>query len=266
MGAEGVGGQGTDWQPDQYLKFKDERTRPSIDLVGRVDLAAPGRIIDIGCGPGNSTAILKARWPAAEVWGLDSSEAMIERARADHPHIHWLRRGAEGDLSDLGAFDLVFSNAALQWMPDQEAVLTNLFGLLAGGGVLAVQVPYTKEMPVYRAILALAKTAKWAGHFGDAPDDVRHHGYPYYYHVLCRLTGDIEMWQTEYIHVMPDAGAIVEWYKSTGLRPWLERLPDEAARGEFCEDHRRLLEEAYPPQRDGRVLFPFARVFFLARK
>ncbi|MFA6697585.1 MAG: methyltransferase domain-containing protein, partial [Eubacteriales bacterium] len=137
------------WKPNLYLSFERERTQPSIDLMTRINLDKPYRIIDIGCGPGNSTNILKLRWPEAELIGLDDSEAMIQQAKEKYKDIKWVLADATGDLSSLGTFDIVFSNAAIQWMPNHPALIKNMFKLLNKGGVLAVQVPYTEEMPIH---------------------------------------------------------------------------------------------------------------------
>lgn len=255
-----------EWQPDQYLKYKNERTQPSIDLASRISLDDPRRILDIGCGPGNSTRILKDRWPGAEVYGLDSSESMIHKAEKDHPDIRWLHGNAGDDLTPLGTFDIVFSNAALQWMPDHETLIPGLYALLREGGALAVQVPFVRHLPVYGSMQALLEADKWAGHFAGPPAHPAHHPYNYYYSIISGLSENIQLWQTEYIHIMSDHGGIVEWYKGTGLRPYLDTLPSEALREEFCADYRRLIERAYPVERDGKVLFPFTRIFFLVYK
>ncbi len=133
----------TAWDPGQYLKFKDERTRPSIDLAARLDLASPASILDVGCGPGNSTEVLRDRWPAARITGLDSSTDMIERARAAHDWGDWVCADAArlGESGDRRTWDIVFSNATLQWIPDHERLIPRLFGLVNRGGALAVQVP-----------------------------------------------------------------------------------------------------------------------------
>ena len=253
-----------DWQPVQYLKYRNERTQPSIDLVNRINLIEPQRIIDIGCGPGNSTMILKDRWPNAAIYGLDNSENMIARARNEYPGIHWLQMSAGDDLSALGKFDLVFTNAALQWMPAHEALIPSLYGMLNEGGVLAAQVPCVRHLPVYANIQSLISSGKWAHYFEYPPVYPKHYPYAHYYNILCGLTDKIEVWQTDYIHILPDHDGIVEWYKGTGLRPFLNMLPDERLRSDFCNDYRRLICETYPMEKDGRVLLPFTRIFFIA--
>jgi trans-aconitate 2-methyltransferase len=222
------------WNPGQYLKFGAERTRPSLDLCARIP-GSPGRILDLGCGPGNSTAVLRERWPEAELAGLDSSAEMIAQARASHPAGSWILAGAESYVPPQ-ALDLVFSNAVLQWLPDHPRLLPRLMGWLAPGGCLAVQMP--------------------AMSFHEAS----------FYYDLLAPTAQVDLWETVYHHPMASHQALIEWYEGTGMRPYLERLPDDAARAAFKAE---LLEECrgeYPVMADGKVVMPFKRLFFLAWK
>lgn len=255
----------SDWKPELYLKFDKQRTQPSIDLTARIDLAAPKRIIDIGCGPGNSTAVLKNRWPNANITGLDSSPAMIAQAGQTNQDITWVCADASNDLSALGRFDIVFSNAAIQWMPDHDALLPNLFSLLEGGGVLAVQVPNTTHMPIHIALQALVKSGKWHDKLGHITTHATCAA-PTYYDILSKLTPDIDLWETHYHHVMDSHNALVQWYTSTGLRPYLDALESDGDKAAFLADFEDTLINAYPAQSDGKVLFPFVRIFFIARK
>jgi len=256
----------SDWQPVQYLKYKNERTQPSIDLVNRINHVKPSRIIDVGCGPGNSTVILKNQWPDADVYGLDNSESMLQKAEADFPDIHWILMDANDDMSSLGQFDVVFTNAALQWMPEHEILIPSMYNMLNENGVLAAQVPCVKHLSVYAAILTLTKTQNWMGYFHSLPVFPKHFPYEHYYNIICELTDKIEIWQTDYIHVMRDHSDIVDWYMGTGLRPFLDMLPDNETRIDFCSEYRKLLYEAYPVEKNGKVLLPFTRIFFIAYK
>ncbi len=254
----------SDWKPELYLKFERQRTQPSIDLTARIDLAAPKRIIDIGCGPGNSTAVLANRWPDANITGLDSSPAMIAQAGQTNKDITWVCADASNGLSALGRFDIVFSNAAIQWMPDHETLLPKLFSLLEGGGVLAVQVPNTTNMPIHIVLKALVKSGEWHDKLGDITTHSTCAA-PTYYDILSKLTPDIDLWETHYHHVMDSHNALVQWYTSTGLRPYLNALENENDKDAFLADFENTLQNAYPTQTDGKVLFTFVRIFFIAR-
>ena len=254
----------SDWNPNLYMKYANERTQPAIDLIARIHLTTPDRIIDIGCGPGNSTNALKTRWPDADLTGLDSSAAMIEQAGINYPDIKWICADAADDLRSLGKYDLVFSNAALQWLPDQDIVLRNLYGLLNSGGVLAVQVPNTVNMPLRIELKKLADSEKWKDRFRnfDTTHAVNQAGY--YYDILSRLSSEIYLWQTDYYHVMDSHDDIIKWYSSTGLRPYLDILTEEEIT-HFLYDYKKLLEASYETSSsNGKILFPFTRIFFTA--
>ncbi len=253
----------SDWQPGQYLKFRNERTQPTIDLVNRIDIETPGRIIDIGCGPGNSTAILRGRWPEAEIIGLDSSSNMLEKAKIDYPDIEWALMDASDELSSLGKFDIVFSNAALQWMPRHELLIPKLYNLLSNGGVLAVQAPYIKQLPVYSDIIKTTQSPRWSEFYTEIPEFPKHFGVNHYYDIICGLTDNLSIWQTDYVHIMTSHDDIVEWYKGTGLRPFLDMLPSDELRREFALEYRDNLSVSYATQENGKILLPFTRVFFL---
>jgi len=251
------------WNPAQYLKFGAERTRPSLDLCARIP-GSPGRILDLGCGPGNSTAVLRERWPEAELAGLDSSAEMIAQARASHPAGSWILAGAEGYVPPE-ALDLVFSNAVLQWLPDHQRLLPRIMGWLAPGGCLAVQMP-AKDGTRLRAVMAVvAARPRWRDALAGAEGALNFHDASFYYDLLAP-SAQVDLWETVYHHPMASHRALIEWYEGTGMRPYLERLPDEAARAAFKAE---LLEECrgeYPVMADGKVVMPFKRLFFLAWK
>lgn len=257
------------WESSQYLKFAAERTQPAIDLAARIAHTAPARIIDLGCGPGNSTAVVAARWPGAELTGLDNSPAMIAAARKDFPLRHWL----VGDISTWAsapageaAPDVIFSNAALQWVPDHARLLPRLFVRLAPGGALAFQVPANFDAPAHTLMRTLAASPAWRAAFAAASPVREWQVEPlaFYYDILAPLAARIDLWTTDYIHVLPSHAAIVEWYRGTGLRPWLEALANDNERERFLVDYETALATAYPLQPDGRVLFPFRRLFAIA--
>ncbi len=244
------------WNPSQYLKFAAERTRPCQDLASRISVVAARRIIDVGSGPGNSTQVLAAQWPEAEISALDSSVEMVEVGRREHPDYRWIVDDiARWVSTETGSFDIVFSNAALHWVPDHATLFPQLLDRVADGGALAVQMPFDPEAPAHRLMRELAPFPVPEWHVHDIP---------FYYHLLSPKASSLDIWETTYIHVLENAEAIVEWYKGTGLRPFLEALPSDAERERFTAEYLRKIREAYPPQKDGRVLLPFRRVFLIA--
>ncbi|MCL2512716.1 MAG: methyltransferase domain-containing protein [Oscillospiraceae bacterium] len=256
----------SDWNPNIYLSFEKERTQPSIDLAMRIGMDSPKRIIDIGCGSGSSTAVLKSRWPAAEIVGLDNSKSMLERAKEKTPGIEWVCGDASGDLSHLGAFDIVFSNAAIQWMPNHPLLLKNLYSILTDGGIFAVQVPYTADRPIYKELQKLISVPKWKNRFAAVSTVSSFHAADYYYDILSGLPSNVELWVTEYFHIMPDHKSVIKWYSGTGLRPYLDCFSDGSEKEEFLNEYESNLKKSYPPQPNGKILFPFKRIFFTARK
>lgn len=255
----------SDWKPNLYLAYEKERTQPSIDLVTRIDIENPKRIIDIGCGPGNSTNVLKSRWPQAEIIGLDSSKAMLDKAKSKYNGIDWVCTDATDDLTELGKFDIVFSNAAIQWIPNQDLLLKKLFGMLSDNGVLAIQVPCTKYMPLYTELKILISSEKWEHEFSGFADNCIKNTADFYYNNLCNLTNEIDLWETNYFHVMNTHSDIVKWYTGSSLRLYLDYLKDERQILDFTSDYETALKEAYPTQNNGKVLFPFTRIFFIAK-
>lgn len=254
----------TDWNSEQYLKFKSQRTQPSVDLAARLD-GEPTEIIDLGCGPGNSTRVLKNRFPKAHVLGADNSENMIEKARLENPDLDFILLDLAGDLSELnGKYDVVFSNACLQWLPNHAELLPRLFALPRKGGTFAVQIPMNYDEPIHKIITAISESGKWNGKFPEK----RIFGtltQSQYFDILSALTDDLEIWQTTYCHRMPSIGSIIEWYRSTGLRTYLAALSEEDG-AEFIADISRELEKEYPKQKNGEIIFRFPRFFFIAKK
>jgi trans-aconitate 2-methyltransferase len=254
-----------EWDPEQYLQFEHERTQPSIDLVARIPLEDPQTIIDIGCGPGNSTQILRKRWPQADIIGLDKSAKMIERARTDYPDQTWI----VGDASTLAPdhrYDIVFSNAVIHWISDHHRLLLRLFNIVEKNGILAIQVPANHESPLYRIILNVARSGKWSRFTSGAEGLITYHAAEYYYNELAPLTKDIVLWETTYYHILKSHQDLVAWYKSTAMKPLLESLPADSDREEFEQEVLTECKKQYPLQSDGRILYPFKRLFFIARK
>jgi trans-aconitate 2-methyltransferase len=251
------------WNPDHYLKFKNERTQPSIDLVGRINgNLIPEDIIDVGCGPGNSTQVLKQRWPLANVIGIDKSHNMIEKAQAEYPDMNW-------QVSDIVTFktpqkyDLVYSNAAIQWIPNHETLLRKMAGLLKDSGVMAIQVPQFRDMILGQVIDNISKNDRWSEKVSHCRELFTYHPFTYYYDLLTELFTKVEMWETFYLHEMQSHEAIVDWIKSTGMKPYIDSLSDEDEKTQFAAAVLEEIKYQYPTQKNGKVLFPFKRLFFI---
>lgn len=254
-----------DWSAGQYGKFEAERTRPAADLLARVATAGVARVVDLGCGPGNSTELLVQRFPHAAVLGIDLSEEMLAAARARLPGVEFRRADIAAWRPEAPA-DVIFANASLQWVPDHETLFPALLAGLAPGGTLAVQMPDNLDEPTHRLMREIAADGPWAERLaGAAAGRAERHGAAWYYGLLGgRGARTIDVWRTTYFHPLAGAGAVVEWLKGTGLRPFLERLlPAETE--PFLERYRAAIAEAYPA-RGGVVLLPFPRLFIVATR
>jgi trans-aconitate 2-methyltransferase len=188
---------------------------------------------------------------------------MIAKATRDFPDIEWIT----ADVSDLmfdSRYDIVFSNAAIQWMPDHDLLLPRLFEIVNAGGALAVQVPKNEESPLHRAVLSVASNPRWSRFTTGAEKSITYHNPEYYYNMLSHISSRFDLWEGIYYHVLSSHSALVEWYKGSGMRPFLERLPDEASCKEFEDEVLADCIRTYPLQRNGKVLYPFRRIFFIA--
>jgi trans-aconitate 2-methyltransferase len=255
-----------DWSPDRYLRFADERALPAMDLAARIRHEGPRRIMDLGCGPGNSAEILARRWPEAAFTGLDSSPAMIETARKAHPEMRWILADAAAWEPD-GMYDLVSSSGTIQWIPDHERLFAHWFGFLAPDGALATQIPRFDLMPASPAIGEAARDGRWRARMEAVPGHFTFHDAAFYYDAFAALgAASFDAWETFYIHVMDGHRAITEMLRATALRPYLAVLETDAEREAFLAAYTEAVARAYPPQADGKVLFPFRRLFFVAYK
>ena len=251
------------WNPNLYLRFHGERTRPAMDLAARVEVSNPRRVIDLGCGPGNSTAVLRSRWPGAEITGLDSDAAMLAEAEKSDASVRWVQ-GDAATLTPTESFDVVFSNAMLQWLPNHEEVVPRWFRAVAPVGALAVQIPFHYKSAIHRHILAVADEREWRDATMAARSAIGTHDGAFYYDLLCPLAERVDLWETEYCHVLNGPEDILEWMRGTGLRPFLSALASDDQRQRFEAHLLERVTEAYPRRRDGKVLFPFRRLFFVA--
>lgn len=254
-----------DWNPALYRRFEDERTRPARDLLARVPLEKAHVVYDLGCGPGNSTELLVQRYPDARVIGIDNSPAMLESARKRLP-------GIEFELADINSWkpaqapDLIYSNATLQWVPGHESLIPRLFGLLAPGGVLAVQMPDNMDEPSHLAMGEVARLPAFCKATGQEGVRAQLLGVGGYYDALAPVAQSVDVWRTTYQHPMDSPAAIVDWLRSTGLRPYLDSLADDAQRTSFLAEYEARMNAAYPARADGKRLLAFPRLFFVALK
>ncbi|RZS56585.1 trans-aconitate 2-methyltransferase [Sphaerotilus mobilis] len=259
----------TDWNDTLYLRFGDQRTRAAVDLLARVrpdPAVAVAEVVDLGCGPGNSTALLAARWPGARITGVDNSAAMLKAARQALPALDWV----EADVSTWRApagrpVDVLFANAVFQWVPDHRRLLPQLLAQVRPGGVLALQMPANRDEPSHRWMRELP--GPWAGRLGVAAQAMNHVLEPAdYYDLLAPLAAEVDIWETRYEQVMADADAIVDWVRATGLRPFLDALADDGERAAYLAAYRERIDAAYPARVDGQRLFRFPRRFVVVRR
>jgi trans-aconitate 2-methyltransferase len=254
------------WDAAQYMKFEQERARPFLDLLARVQRERVGAVADLGCGTGHLTRMLAERWPEATVTGVDSSPQMLEKARPlEIPGRLSFVLGDLATWSPSGPLDLLVSNAALHWVADHAGLLSRLAGMLAAGGTLAVQMPNRFQTPAQSAIEETSADPRWASRLhgvGLSRESVR--PLLWYVRQLRGLGFTVDAWETTYVHVLTGQDPIVKWLEGTGLRPLLERLgPPE--QDEFRQALATRLKAAYPPDA-GVTLFPFPRLFFVATR
>ena len=253
---------GDTWNAQLYRRFERERTRPARDLLAAVASEAPGKIVDLGCGPGNSTELLVERFSAADVLGIDSSDAMLANARTRLP-AHRFEPGDIATWQPASAPDLLFANASLHWVPQHAELIPRLFGLVAPGGALAFQVPDNRDEPSHRLMRETAAMGPWVDKLASAGERVRVLAPAAYYDLLAPIASSVEVWRTVYHHRMDDAAAIVEWVRSTGLQPFLAPLAD-AERAAFLKAYEASIAKAYPVRSDGKRLLLFPRLFVVA--
>ncbi len=253
------------WDPELYLQFEEERTRPARDLLARITLKDPHYVSDLGCGPGNSTALLYDAYPQATITGVDSSEPMLQQARQRLTSCVF-------QLADVSTWhpknpqNIIYANAALQWVPDHKRLLPHLVQQLAQDGVLAFQMPDNLDQPSHALMRKVAIEGAWKDKIGESAfRSKRLLATNTYYDLLAGQGCEVDIWRTTYYHVMPSATAIVDWVRSTGLRPFLSPL-DESEQKMFLQRYLAELQQAYRRQENGNVLLAFPRIFIVARK
>lgn len=253
------------WLPGQYLKFEDERTRPAIDLLSAVPNHDVKFAVDLGCGPGNSTELLVKRFPRAAVQGIDSSAEMIAEAKARLPSCDFATADVDLWQPHQNA-DVLYANAVMQWLPAHDRLFPRLMGFLNVGGSLAVQMPDNLDEPTHVAMREVAADGIWAARMAKA-DFARTSiaNASFYYELLRPLAQRVEVWRTTYNHPLQGLDGIVEWFKGSGLRPYLSLL-DEEERLLFLEKYKVRISQSYRPMKDGMVLLPFPRMFIVATR
>jgi len=250
------------WDPKTYLCYGAERTRPAADLLNRVSLETPSRVADLGCGPGNSTALLRARWPDAEIDAIDSSAEMLQAARAAKLDARLIQADIAQWMPER-AYDVIYSNAALQWLGNHETLFPRLLSYLRPGGMLAVQVPRNADELCDRIIRQAIGDSRWAVKLKGVRDCWNVRPPETYYDLLAPRARAVDLWETRYFHPLQGEDAVFHWSMGTGLRPFAAALDDSLSQ-EFLEHCRRLLAAAYPPRPDGKTIHRFLRLFVVA--
>ncbi|MFA6808362.1 MAG: methyltransferase domain-containing protein [Eubacteriales bacterium] len=252
------------WNAELYDMFGKERLQPTLDLLNRIPDGNYLRIIDIGCGTGMSTLPLVQRFNCAKVIGVDYSKEMLQKAKLISQKVKWVQRDCSKSLDDMGDFDLVFSNAFLQWLQNQEEFIYNIYKILNQDGIFALQVPNYDNMPIKKCADRLVRS------YGNRLEEVEkkmchNKSLNEYYDILCDHFSDVEIWQTNYSHVMNNYEEIVDFISSTGIRPYLE-IMDIGEQNQFKNYLKEEIKKEYTVQKNGKIIFTFERIEFIARK
>ena len=286
----------TTWDPEQYLAFSGPRQRAALDLLDRVPPIEPKRICDLGCGTGHVTQLIAQRWPEARVLGIDKSPDMLDMAHSNDFKVQRSAEQARGSQNsagrssgnaagkripidwqqaDIGSwkaskpFDLIYSNATLHWLPNHVTLLPHLIEQLRPGGVIAIQMPLSWYAPSHRLMREVLATGGPNGAaLGDEALRAAHDRPPVmqageYYDLIAPLVERVDIWSTEYLHILEGKHAVFDWVAGAGLRPILQSLEGEA-REHFLFGYRDRVREAYPQNMHGQTLYPFPRLFIVA--
>lgn len=251
------------WDPTLYSAFAQPRLRPALDLLARVDADHPHTVVDLGCGTGNVTRILAERWHDATVTGVDSSPEMLAAAAAQPSRIRWTQSDIAQWKPERPA-DVLFSNAALQWLDGHETLFPYLLSQLAPRGTLAVQMPHNHYAASHAVMADTVEAGPWAARLRPLARRFPVGDSDFYYDILAPLTASLDIWETEYLHVLDGDNPVVQWTMGTALRPLLDALATPE-REEFLVEYSRRIAECYPPRADGKTLFPFRRLFIVAK-
>ena len=253
----------TNWNASHYLKYGDQRTRAAADLVARINLDSPTTIADLGCGPGNSTQLLRDRWPNADVIGIDNSTDMLRSAQQTYPDQNWLLADVSKWSPD-SSLDLIYSNAALQWIPNHQTLMQHLIATVSPDGALAFQIPSSTYATIRTLIHEISRDSAWNERMQRPRKALTMETPAFYYDVLASNSTRLDIWETEYSHIMESKDAIIDWISSTGLRPFLAVLTDDRERNTFLTELHNRVDDAYESRADGKVLYPFRRTFIIA--
>jgi trans-aconitate 2-methyltransferase len=252
------------WNPQQYLKFAQPRLRPAIDLLARIDATSPARIYDLGCGTGGITRLLAQRWPHAHITGVDDSAEMLGQAARQSSAIEWVRQSVASWRPTERA-DLIFSNAALHWLPEHGQLFSSLVDALAPNGILAVQMPRNFQAPSHTLIHETARSGPWQDALARLIEPSPVHEPQFYYSLLHERAVNLDIWESEYLHALEGKDAVKEWTKGTWLKRFLDAL-EEPQRSDFEAEYARRVSAAYPPLANGQTLFPFRRLFIVLQR
>lgn len=259
------------WDPNQYLAFGDHRLRPALELLMRIPLEAPARVVDLGCGPGNVTAHLRRRWPDAAITGIDNSPEMLAKAELALAKMEQAGPGVEWREGDFDTWrpeapvDVIYANASLHWAEDQEALFPRLMEYLAPGGALAVQMPRNFGQPSHTSMGEVAIKGPWAEALARVQRSAPVAEPDFYYDLLAPRCGSLDLWETRYVQVLEGENPVAQFTKGSWLKPMLDAL-EEPERSEFEAAYREKVLQYYPPREDGTTLFPFNRMFMVAVK
>ncbi|MEK9673267.1 MAG: methyltransferase domain-containing protein [Rhodospirillaceae bacterium] len=252
------------WNPGQYLKFAGQRLRPALDLLNQIDAEDPQSVFDLGCGPGNVTPFLQGRWPGAQITGIDTSDEMLAKAKAEHPTMNWVKGDGKTWAPDAPA-DVIYSNAALHWIDGHAELFPRLLACLKPGGTLAIQMPHNHKAPSHMGMREVVMSGAWQGRLEPIIRTEPVADPEVYYDILAPHAAHLNIWETTYAQVMEGNNPAAEFTKGSALKPFLDALTDADENREFFETYSARMQAAYPKRADGKTLFHFQRLFIVAK-